>query len=215
MLRTELIAPIPELLRRHAENQGDKHAYRDAGRAVTYAELETRTGRLAGHLVDLGIAPGDRVALLLPNSVTWVETALAVNRAGAVSVPIAFGSAEPEILYRLAHAECRAIVMMAGQHEAISRLLPRVPGLHTVIEVGGSEGSASRLRYDDLVSTPELINDDPYGDAWLIRVEMSDTSEVEHLMSAQEYKDYVEEEGEADELDHPDDETDADEDEEE
>ena len=44
---------------------------------------------------------------------------------------------------------------------------------------------------------------------------MSDTSEVEHLMSAQEYKDYVEEEGEADELDHPDDETDADEDEEE
>ena len=68
---------------------------------------------------------------------------------------------------------------------------------------------------DDLVSTPELINDDPYGDAWLIRVEMSDTSEVEHLMSAQEYKDYVEEEGEADELDHPDDETDADEDEEE
>ncbi|MGH7897515.1 MAG: glycine cleavage system protein GcvH, partial [Candidatus Binatia bacterium] len=33
---------------------------------------------------------------------------------------------------------------------------------------------------DDLVSSPELINDDPYGDAWLIRVEMSDASEKEH-----------------------------------
>lgn len=52
---------------------------------------------------------------------------------------------------------------------------------------------------DDLVSSPELINDDPYGDAWLIRVEMSDPSEVEHLMTAQDYKDYVEEEGETEE----------------
>jgi len=58
---------------------------------------------------------------------------------------------------------------------------------------------------DDLVSSPELINDDPYGDAWLIRVEMSDPSEIEHLMSAQDYKDYVEEEGDAEEADEADD----------
>ncbi len=59
---------------------------------------------------------------------------------------------------------------------------------------------------EDLVSSPELINDDPYGDAWLIRVEMSDPSEVEHLMSARDYKDYVEEEGESDEAEEADDE---------
>jgi glycine cleavage system H protein len=58
---------------------------------------------------------------------------------------------------------------------------------------------------DDLVSSPELINDDPYGDAWLIRVEMSDPSEVEQLMSAADYKDYIEEEGEAEEPDDADD----------
>jgi glycine cleavage system H protein len=69
---------------------------------------------------------------------------------------------------------------------------------------------------DDLVSSPELINDDPYGDAWLIRVEMSDSSEVEHLMTAQEYKDYVEEEGEAEEGEElEDEEIEADEDEDE
>jgi glycine cleavage system H protein len=58
---------------------------------------------------------------------------------------------------------------------------------------------------DDLVSSPELINDDPYGDAWLIRVEMSDPSEVEQLMSAADYKDYIEEEGETEEPDDADD----------
>jgi glycine cleavage system H protein len=59
---------------------------------------------------------------------------------------------------------------------------------------------------DDLVSSPELLNDDPYGDAWLVRVEMSDKSEVEHLMTAAEYQEYVEEEGEADEDEDEDDE---------
>ena len=44
MLRTELIAPIPELLRRHAAERGGKTAYRDANGAVTYAEL-ARTHR--------------------------------------------------------------------------------------------------------------------------------------------------------------------------
>jgi glycine cleavage system H protein len=53
---------------------------------------------------------------------------------------------------------------------------------------------------DDLTESPELINDDPYGDAWLIRVEMSDLTEIEQLMTADDYKQYVEEEAEAAEL---------------
>ena len=67
---------------------GSKVAYRDAHGSVTYAALLERTGNLAGHLADLGIAPGETVAILLPNSVPWVETCLAIARAGAVSVPI-------------------------------------------------------------------------------------------------------------------------------
>lgn len=61
------------------------------------------------------------------------------------------------------------------------------------------------------MSSPELINDDPYGDAWLVRVEMSDKSEVEHLMTAAEYQEYVEEEGEADEDEEEDEDEDEDE----
>src|ERR1700730_9144176 len=101
MLRTELIAPIPELLRRHAGARGGKIAYRDVQGSVTYAALQERTGRLAGHLADLGIAPGDCVAILLPNSVPWIETSLAIMRAGGLSVPISYDATEPEIASRL------------------------------------------------------------------------------------------------------------------
>jgi glycine cleavage system H protein len=45
-----------------------------------------------------------------------------------------------------------------------------------------------------LPDSPETINEDPYGDAWMIRVDMSDPGEVEDLMTAAQYKKFVEEE---------------------
>jgi long-chain acyl-CoA synthetase len=47
VLRTDLIAPIPELLRRNAAARAAKIAYRDAETSVSYADLFDRTGRLA------------------------------------------------------------------------------------------------------------------------------------------------------------------------
>jgi glycine cleavage system H protein len=51
---------------------------------------------------------------------------------------------------------------------------------------------------DDLAAAPGSINVDPYGDAWLIRVEMSNPAEVAQLMSAAEYETYAQDEGDAD-----------------
>ena len=47
-----------------------------------------------------------------------------------------------------------------------------------------------------LPDSPETINEDPYGDAWMIRVEMSDPDELEDLMTAAQYKKFTEEEKE-------------------
>lgn len=45
-----------------------------------------------------------------------------------------------------------------------------------------------------LPDSPETVNEDPYGDAWMIRVEMSDPNELEDLMTAAQYKEFVAEE---------------------
>ena len=45
-----------------------------------------------------------------------------------------------------------------------------------------------------LENSPELINTDPHGDAWLVRVRLSDRSEIESLMSADEYEKFIQEE---------------------
>ena len=43
----------------------------------------------------------------------------------------------------------------------------------------------------DLEDAPELVNNDPYGDGWMIKVAVSDPLELEQLLSADEYKDLV------------------------
>ncbi|MFW5749258.1 MAG: glycine cleavage system protein GcvH [Halanaerobium sp.] len=45
-----------------------------------------------------------------------------------------------------------------------------------------------------LLDNPELINDDPYGEGWLIKVDPADDSELDELLSAEEYAEFIEEE---------------------
>ena len=162
MLHTDLIVSIPELLRRHAEQRGGKVAYRDAQTSVTYAQLNERTGILAGHLVDHGIAVGDTIAILLPNSVAWVETCLAVARAGAISVPISYDATEPEIAYRLADANCRAIVTTGERGDLVTKLQAGAPNLSVVIVTERGSTRANALRYTNLMSSmPKALPRDP------------------------------------------------------
>jgi long-chain acyl-CoA synthetase len=154
MLHTDLIAPIPELLRRHAAARGGKCAFRDAQSSVTYAELNERTGKLAGHLADLGIAPNDTVAIMLPNSVAWVESCFAIARAGAVSVPISYDSTEPEIVYRLADANCKAIFTTTARGDLVAKLQAVAPHLKTVIVTDRGQSSAAAVSYGKLINEP-------------------------------------------------------------
>lgn len=49
---------------------------------------------------------------------------------------------------------------------------------------------------DDLPDNPEILNEDPYGDAWIIKIEMSDPDEIDDLLTSAEYEEYVAEEKE-------------------
>lgn len=49
----------------------------------------------------------------------------------------------------------------------------------------------------DLAESPEIINEDPYGDGWLIKVKMSDTDDLQDLMNGDEYEEMIAEEEDA------------------
>lgn len=152
MIHTELIAPVGALLRRHAQSKPDKLAFQDSNTSVSYAALERSTANLAGHLQDAGIQAGDCVAILLPNSVEWVESCLGIVRAGAISVPISYDATTHEIAYRIEDANCKAIITSSERADLVAKLQAEYPHLQTVIltDRGGASGLAVGQRYADL-----------------------------------------------------------------
>jgi acyl-CoA synthetase (AMP-forming)/AMP-acid ligase II len=153
MLRTDLIASVATLIQRHADERGNKIAYQDVARQVTYGELAVRTSNLAGHLADLGIAAGDTVAIFLPNSVAWIETCFAINRAGAIGVPISYDATESEIAYRLQDASCKAIVTTDERAGMIDTIKAQCSTVTTTILVDRGAKHDEGLRFEGLAST--------------------------------------------------------------
>ena len=136
MIRTDLIAPLGVLLRRHASERGAKIAFEDAKGSVTYAALEARTARLAGYLQAGTDRGGQRIAILLPNSVDWVVACVAIVRAGCIAVPISHDATEAEIRYRLEDAACTVLIVSEHHRPLAARLRDALPHLATLITNG-------------------------------------------------------------------------------
>src|SRR4051794_23269968 len=157
MLCTELIRPIGELLDRHAAERGPVSAFVDDERRITYAELARTTAPLAGHLVDAGLRPGDRVAMVMGNRVETAETYLAIPRAGGVATCVNADAAPAELASVLADCGARVVVTDA-EHAALVEGL--VEAGSTVVVVGGPR--AGWLDYAELLATePRTPAPDP------------------------------------------------------
>lgn len=85
---------------------------------LTYSELGAAAARLAGGLAGLGIAPGDRVALLLPNSAEFVIALIGIIRLGAIAVPLNIREGPSELAFVL--ADCGATALIHGAELAAS-----------------------------------------------------------------------------------------------
>ncbi|MFE4801369.1 type I polyketide synthase [Streptomyces sp. NPDC056708] len=154
MLRTELIRPLPELLKAHADRFGDKVAFRDARRSVTYAELERRTGRIAGHLARMRLQPGDCAAIYLGNCVEVVESYLAVARASAIGSPFNPRATDAELAYLLEDSNARVIITDAAHADQLGRVLADRSDVRVVIT---GDAPAGTLSFETLAGTEPAV----------------------------------------------------------
>lgn len=105
---------------RHANVRPEATAVVHEGRRRSYRELDEVASRLAGGLRREGVRDGDRVAVLLPNSLEFLEIYVAVMRLGAVFVPLNVRLAAEEVAYQLADCEASAIVTQPNLHETVA-----------------------------------------------------------------------------------------------
>jgi long-chain acyl-CoA synthetase len=143
---------IATILPRAAARYGTKTALVTDARALSYAELDALSDRVAASLAVRGIAPGDRVSLYSQNRWEWIVAYHGILKAGAVVNPINVMLTPKEVRYVLDDCGARAIFCEADKVPAVLEAAREVPGVEHV--VGFGEAPAGALPFDAMVVEP-------------------------------------------------------------
>ena len=122
-----------------ARGFGDKVAFRDGARSLTYGELRARTWRMAAAFAALGLKPENRIALLLPDSFDFPVAFWGAVRAGMVAVPFNTFLTVEHYAYMLADSRAQALVAAAPLARALLPILDRAPRLRALILAGATD----------------------------------------------------------------------------
>jgi len=112
--------PVTALLDEAANDFPRSPALGYFGRSINYRRLRQQVDLLAGSLRELGVARGDRVAMVLPNCPEFVLTFYAALRLGAIAVPLNPAFNPSELRYRLADCEAELIVVAESSYEQVA-----------------------------------------------------------------------------------------------
>src|SRR6188508_1684136 len=126
-----------------AAGRGNKAAFVDPERLLTYGELQARSIRFANALRDLGIGPEQRVALLLNDTVDYPVAFWGAIRAGCVAIPLNVYLTLPQYAYILADCRARVLVVDTSLAETIAPVLEKLPRKPVIIVAEGTNASTS------------------------------------------------------------------------
>jgi acyl-CoA synthetase (AMP-forming)/AMP-acid ligase II len=118
------------------------HPGTGAERRLTYAELDAAANRVAHHLTDSGIRPGEHLGLHLYNGVEYLQTVLGCLKARVVPVNVNYRYVEEELVYLYRDADLVALVFDAEFGDRVAGALPRAPKLRHLLRVGEGTGKA-------------------------------------------------------------------------
>lgn len=91
----------------------------ESGRRFTYTQLNARSNKTANMLLDQGVKPGDRVALLMMNGVEFIETFFAIAKLGGVCVPLNWRLTGDELCFILKDSGSTSLVFSSDFTEVV------------------------------------------------------------------------------------------------
>ena len=119
---------------------------------TSYSQTREEALATGAGLASIGIGRGDRVSILSEGRNAWIVSELGLLYAGAVSVPLSIKLEEDnDLLFRLGHADVKAVFVSRSQLPKIRRIRRLLPELHTVIlfdeeETGSGETTLAELK---------------------------------------------------------------------
>ncbi|MFF2324640.1 MULTISPECIES: acyl-CoA synthetase [unclassified Streptomyces] len=118
------------------------HPGTGAERRLTYAELDAAANRLAHHLIEAGVTPGEHLGLHLYNGVEYLQTVLACLKARIVPVNVNYRYVEEELAYLYRDADLVALVFDSEFDARVSAAAPKASTLRHLIRVDATAAGA-------------------------------------------------------------------------
>jgi acyl-CoA synthetase len=147
-------ATVGRCVRAQARARGSRPAFRTQTATTTWTGYDDAADHVSGELVAAGIEPGDRVAVVMPDSPGVHAVFVGAERMGAVVVGIGFRAGVQEVQHLVTKTGATALVTEEGHR---TDLAPALPGLQTLVvpgDLGGlgrsSPATSSALGPDDL-----------------------------------------------------------------
>lgn len=142
---------LTQFPRRAARINGNGVATICGDRQRTWSVVLDRIKRAAGMLQGLGLENNDRVAILAPNSDTYLEYLFSVNWAGGVLVPLNTRLAAPEIADWINDSDAKFLVVSEAFVEVVSAIREQFNSVQHVIYMGEEETPAGYLSHEELL----------------------------------------------------------------
>ena len=120
---------------------------------ISYRELNQDSNRMANTFLDLGIKRGDRVVIYLPKSLAFIIAHLALQKIGAIGVPLNPGFKKSEMVYLLQDTGAKLVLPGSEQEAIITEIDPQLPTLVIATERPYQEIDFFRSAPD---STPQV-----------------------------------------------------------
>lgn len=120
--------------------------------STTYEQTKDKVYKLASGLLQLGVKPSDKVALLSEGRNDWIISELAILHLGAVNVPLSIKLEESNDLYfRLKHSDTKFVIVSGGQVKKIRTILSQLPDIQKVIilDIENTEGELE-IKYNEV-----------------------------------------------------------------
>ena len=160
--------PAPALARQVDLRSGaEALCFPASGGRMSFAQWQRAAQRLASGLRQLGVAPGDRVALLAENRIEWPVVQMACAIGGYVLAPLNTHYRSDDLAFVLTAS--RAKVLALSEHfrsnaylDTVRALRPRLPDLAHVICLDGARNGA--LGYAELIAGSQPLETDPAAD---------------------------------------------------
>jgi long-chain acyl-CoA synthetase len=127
---------LKQMLEKTASEVPEQTAVVLGSRRVSYRELDETSNRIANALISLGVKKGDHIAILMSRTPEWVINCFGALKAGAASVLLDSGAKVPELEPQLRESDSRVLITEERFSPVLSSVLPNVPLLKQVLEVG-------------------------------------------------------------------------------